>query len=33
MSDEIGEAAVAVPEAGVAGRLADSVTWLVATGL
>src|SRR5580700_1903365 len=33
MSDEIGEAAVAVPAAGVAGRLADNVTFCVATGL
>ena len=33
ISEEIGEPGVAVPAAGVAGRLADSVTVLVATGL
>ena len=33
MSDEIGAAEVPVPDAGVAGRFADSVTELVATGL
>ena len=33
MSDEIGDAAVAVPVAGVAGRLADNVTLAVGTGL
>ena len=31
--EDSGEAAVAVPEAGVAGRLADSDTLEVATGL
>ena len=33
MSEEIGAAAVAVPAVGVAGRLADRVTSVVATGL